>query len=89
MTAVTISSTRGASDTDPLNYTIETSAPTSNFDFELRYNLLDQNSVAITKKDLVLFIEAVIRGLESGGPLMSQFFYQAVNGSTDYVAPVL
>ena len=89
MTAVTISSTRGASDTDPLNYTIGTSAPTSVFDFELRYNLTDQQGNALTKKDLVLFIEAVIRGIESSGNLTSQFFYLAVDGSTNYVAPTL
>ena len=86
MTAVCISSTRGVQPDKPANYTIATSAPTSTFDFELRYNLLDQNSVAITKRDLVLFLEALIDGLEHGGKLSTQFFQTAVNG-TNFVGP--
>jgi hypothetical protein len=84
MTAVCISSTRGVDPYVPNNYTLATSAPTSTFDFEVRYNLLDQNSVAITKLDLVKFIQNVIDGVNSG----NQFFPLAVNGS-DYVGPVL
>ena len=86
MTAVCISSTRGVLIQQAASYTIATSAPTSGFDFEVRYNLLDQQSVAIRKKDLILFLEAVIRGLEEGGPLAGQIFQAAVNG-TNYVGP--
>ena len=84
MTAVCISSTRGVDPYQSANYTLATSAPTSTFDFEVRYNLLDQESAAIKKLDLIKFLEAVIDGLESGGPLAGQFFQTAVNGS-DYV----
>jgi hypothetical protein len=84
MTAVCISSTRGVDPYVPNNYTLATSAPTSSFDFEVRYNLTDQNSVAINKLDLVKFIKATIAGIESG----NIFFPLAVNGS-DYVGPVL
>jgi hypothetical protein len=85
MSSVTISSTQGASPYQPINYTIATTAPTTNFDFELRYNLLNQNSVAINKLDLIKFIENVISGIESGD---GTFFTKAVGGS-NYVGPVL
>lgn len=89
MTAVCISSTRGVDPYQPASYTIATSAPTTNFDFEVRYNLLDANSVAVTKKDLIIFLEAVVDELEqSGGRLVTQFFQTAVNG-TNYVGPQL
>jgi len=86
MTAVCISSTRGVTLYKAASYTLATSAPTASTDFEVRYNLLDQNSVAITKKDLIKFLEAVIVGIQSGGPLAGQFFQSAVNGA-DYVGP--
>ena len=82
MTAVCISSTRGAAEMQPASYTIATSAPTASFDFELRYNLLDQNSVAITLRDLIRFLEALTDGLESG----KTFFSTAVTG-TNFTGP--
>jgi hypothetical protein len=86
MTAVCISSTRGVNPYEPANYTIATSAPTSTFDFEVRYNLLDGQSKAIKKIDLVFFLKAVIAELESSGVLAGQFFQAAVNG-TNFVGP--
>ena len=82
MTAVCISSTRGVLPNQSVNYTIATSAPTATFDFELRYNLLDQQSVALTIKDLILFLEGVRDGLMSGKP----FFSTSVNG-TNFTGP--
>lgn len=88
MTAVCISSTQGVNLFNSANYTIATSTPTSNFDFEVRYNLLNSASpqVAINKKDLIKFLEAVIYHIQSGGKLSTQFFQTAVNG-TNYVGP--
>lgn len=89
MTAVCISSTQGVNLFNSANYTIATSAPTSNFDFEVRYNLLNSASptpVAINKKDLIKFLEAVIYHIQSGGKLSTQFFQTAVNG-TNFVGP--
>ena len=86
MTAVCISSTRGVNPNNSANYTLATSAPTTGFDFEVRYNLLDQESVAIRKLDLIKFLEKVIEKISEEGPLAGQFFQTAVNG-TDYVGP--
>jgi hypothetical protein len=86
MTAVCISSTRGANQFNSANYTIATSAPTSTFDFELRYNLLDQQSKPITKKDLYKFLWVLIMELVKGGKLTPSFFQTAVNG-TNFVGP--
>ena len=65
------------------NYTIATSAPTATFDFELRYNLLDVQGNAITKRDLIRFIEALEDHIEGAG---KAFFATAVTG-TNYVGP--
>jgi hypothetical protein len=86
MTAVCISSTRGCNEFNSANYTIATSAPTSSFDFELRYQLLDANSVAITKKDLWRFLFVLMKYLVTSGKLSTQFFQTAVNG-TNFVGP--
>ena len=37
---------------------VAATAPTSGFDFEIRYNLTDQNSNPITRLDLQLFLRA-------------------------------
>ena len=88
MTAVRISSTRGCNDRNSANWTIGTDAPTSTYDFELRYNLLDANSVAITKKDLMRFLQRLLDEINAtgGGRLATQFFQTAVTGS-NYVGP--
>ena len=84
MTAVRIASTRGAEFNKSASYTIGTDAPTSTFDFELRYNLTDQNSVALIIKDLILFLEGIEDGLNSGKP----FFSTSVTG-TNFTGPQL
>jgi hypothetical protein len=69
MTAVSISFTRGTPGQFWLpggtttggggGPTVGTNAPTATFDFEVRYNLLDQNSNPISRLDLQLFLRAV------------------------------
>ena len=86
MTAVRIASTRGCNEWNSANYTIGTDAPTSSFDFELRYNLLDAQSVAITKKDLWKFLYVLMKQLVKSGILGTQFFQSAVTG-TNFVGP--
>ena len=86
MTAVCISSTRGCNEWNSANYTIATSAPTSSFDFELRYNLLDAQSKPITKKDLWRFLYVLMKQLVKSGILGTQFFQSAVTG-TNFVGP--
>ena len=86
MTAVRIASTRGCNEWNSANYTIGTDAPTASFDFELRYNLLDQNSNAITKKDLWKFLYVLMKELVKGGKLTPSFFQTAVTG-TNFVGP--
>ncbi len=84
MTAVRIASTRGVNEYQSASYTIGTDAPTSTFDFEIRYNLLDQNSVAVTIKDVIRFLEGIENGLTSGKP----FFSTSVTG-TNFTGPQL
>ena len=86
MTAVRIASTRGCNEWNSANYTIGTDAPTASFDFELRYNLLDQNSNAITKKDLWRFLYVLMKQLVKSGIIGTQFFKSAVTG-TNFVGP--
>jgi hypothetical protein len=82
MTAVTISTTRGADYDKASSYTIATTAPTTNFEMEVRYQLLDVNSNQLTNLDLIKFLQAVIYGLKSG----KNFFASAVTG-TNFTGP--
>ena len=86
MTAVRIASTRGCNEWNSANYTIGTDAPTSSFDFELRYHLLDAPSVAITKKDLWKFLYVLMKQLVKSGIIGTQFFKSAVTG-TNFTGP--
>jgi hypothetical protein len=81
MTAVAISFNRGTDDNKASNFTVNTSAPGAG-DFELRYNLLDASSVAVTKKDVIKFLKATIKHLNEG----KTFFSTAVTG-TNYTGP--
>ena len=81
MTAVQISFSRGTNYDKPASFTVSTNAPGTG-DIELRYNLLDASSNAITKLDLLLFLEAVEYALKSG----KNFFGTAVGG-TNFVGP--
>jgi hypothetical protein len=84
MTAVRIASTRGANEYQASSYTIGTDAPTTNFDFELRYQLLDANSAPLTIKDVIRFLEGLENGFTSGKP----FFSTSVTG-TNFTGPQL
>jgi hypothetical protein len=84
MTAVCISSTRGVDVVKSANYTIATSAPTTNFDFELRFNLLDANSAPLTKKDIILFLENLAHLFEN--PNTKAFFSTSPTG-TNFTGP--
>jgi hypothetical protein len=82
MTAVTISANRGGNYSNASNYTIATTAPTTNFELEVKYQLLDVNGNALTKLDLINFLKAVAYGLESG----KNFFASAVT-ETNFTGP--
>ena len=82
MTAVQISFSRGTDDRKMSSFTVGTSAPGTG-DIELRYNLLDGQSVAITKKDIVKACNAFIRAIQSDKVLAT-----AVSG-TNYTGPQL
>ena len=84
MTAVRIASTRGVNEYQASSYTIGTDAPTASFDWELRYNLLDQQSNPVTIKDIIRFLEGLENGFTSGKP----FFSTAVTG-TNFTGPQL
>lgn len=43
------------------SFSIGTAAPTSTFDFEVRWNTTNQNGAVITKKDVGLMLRAVER----------------------------
>jgi hypothetical protein len=81
MTAVNIYFSRGTDDNKSANFTVGTSGPAGG-DFELRYNLLDGSSVAVTKKDLVKYMKAMIKHINEG----KAFFSTAVSG-TNYTGP--
>ena len=70
MTAVSLSISRGTSGTRETDITVGTSAPGTG-DVELRYNLLDANSAALTRKDVVLALEAFLIAIQSGGSIFT------------------
>lgn len=82
MTAVSINVLRGAANNKPSDFTLGTTGPASGQDVMVAYNLLDQNSNALTRQDVILALQAVIYAMESGKPFLST----AVNG-TDFVGP--
>jgi hypothetical protein len=85
MAAVSITAYRGWSSSGNLggggfqlkDYTFGTAAPTSSFDFELRYNTTDANSKNVTKEDVIIFLKGLQRMLEqvnqspAGTPLVT------------------
>lgn len=64
MAAVSYSSKRGLSGTKLSDFTRGTLAPNAN-DFEVRFNTTDANSAAVKVKDLILFLQAIERGIAS------------------------
>ena len=75
MAAISVTAYRGWASTGSASgggfkltdYTIGTAAPTSSFDFEVRYNTTDANSKAVTREDIIIFLRGVIRQLEQNG----------------------
>ncbi len=67
MTAVTISLTRGQMGFKLSDFTIAASAPVSGQEIELRYQLLDANSAALTREDVHNALEAFERLIKEQG----------------------
>ena len=67
MTAVSLSIQRGTSGTQNSDITVGTSAPNTNVDIELRFQQLDLNSKHITRKDLILALNAFRRAILTKG----------------------
>ena len=67
MANVSISIQRGVDGFKLSDFTIGTAAPSGGVDFELRYTTTDQNSVAITRKDLHIALESMIRLIKEQG----------------------
>lgn len=65
MAGISLSIPRGVEGTKLSDITVGTSTPGSG-DIELRYNTLDTNSHALTRKDIVLACKAFIRAMEEG-----------------------
>lgn len=70
MTAVSLSISRGQNGLRISDFTVGTSAPGAG-DVELRYNLLDTNSAALTRKDILIALEAFQRALSAGGNIVT------------------
>lgn len=66
MTAVSIQMRRGTDGFALSDFTIGVAAPAT-LDFEVRYQLLDANSVALTRKDLHNMLQAVQRLIMENG----------------------
>jgi len=47
------------------DFTIGTATPTGGTDMEFRFNTSDQNSNVLTKKDLLIALEAITRAIQS------------------------
>jgi len=71
MTAVSFSMNRGVDGFKMTDVTVGTSAPTSTFDVEFRFNATDQNSHNLTDLDLIRAIDAFKRWVLTNGGLVS------------------
>ena len=70
MTAVSLTINNGVDGFKNSDITVGTAAPTSTWDFEFRFNLVDQGSPSthnITAKECVIALKAFIRAIETGG----------------------
>jgi hypothetical protein len=65
MAGVSLSISRGIEGFKISDFTVGTSAPGAG-DIELRFNVTDTNSNALTRKDVILGCKAFIRTLEEG-----------------------
>jgi hypothetical protein len=65
MAAISWTFNRGTEGFKFSDFTTGTNAPSAG-DFELRYNTTDAQSKNVTRKDVILFLQASIRQLEQG-----------------------
>ncbi len=65
MAGISLSISRGVNGFKISDLTYDTQVPNAN-DIELRWNTLDTNSVTLTRKDLIIALEAFERAIESG-----------------------
>jgi hypothetical protein len=81
MTAVSLAVLRGVDGFQIKDIAIGTAAPTATYDIELRFNLTDQNSIALSREDILVramnaFRIAILQGqgLQSpaGTPIIPQ-----------------
>jgi hypothetical protein len=79
MTAVSIAINRGQSGFALSDFVVAASAPTGSADIEFRFQLLDANSVPLTRKDLHLALEAFERFIKQQG-------FQSPAGTYPYVS---
>lgn len=70
MTAVSLSISRGVNGLKISDFTVGTSAP-GTADVELRYNLTDALSNPMTRKDILIALEAFQRALSAGGNIVT------------------
>jgi hypothetical protein len=69
MAGISLSLSRGVEGTKLIDITVGSSAPGAG-DIELRFNVLDTNSHALTRKDVILACKAFILAMEEG-PLVT------------------
>lgn len=67
MTAVSLSLLRGVDGLRNSDFTVGTNATVAGQDFTFSWNQTDQLSKNITRKDIVLALEACIRAVNTGG----------------------
>ena len=67
MTAVSIAINRGQAGVKLSDFSVAASAPTGSADIELRFQLLDANSKALTREDIRLAMMAIERFLIQQG----------------------
>ena len=67
MTAVSVAINRGQAGVKLSDFSIAASAPTGSADIELRFQLLDANSVALTREDIHLALQAFERIIKQTG----------------------
>lgn len=69
MAAISLSISRGVGGFKISDFTVGTSAPGAG-DIELRYNTTDTNAAVLTRKDIIIALEAFERALAQG-PLIT------------------
>jgi hypothetical protein len=73
MAAISLALTRGKDGFKISDFAVGTAAPTAGQDVELRFNTTDQNSVAMTRFEVIKLAKAMIRAMETGGSNVNIF----------------